>query len=130
MDEVSKIIGSIYVSSYEGAKNFDGDVLFVHHDVQYYTRGLHIPLLKEKPNSSTDRTGAKVNRENLDLIQDTIEFHYETNAPLLVHCRGGVERSPLCVVTWLVESLNWSLDGAYEYVQNKRSVVEDRRYWL
>lgn len=130
MDTVSKIIGPIFVSSYEGAKDFRGDILFVHHDIEWYTRGWHLPLLQSRPNSDTDRTGAKVNYDNLELIHDIIQFHYDAGSPLLVHCKGGVERSPLCVVTWLNLCKDHSLDSAYEYVKNARPVVEDRRYWL
>jgi Dual specificity phosphatase, catalytic domain len=125
-----RILGSIYVGGYENAGDFNGFVLFVHHDIQWYTKGLHIPLLSKKPNSPTDRTGAKINYSNLYLITETIDRHFKNHTPLLVHCRGGVERSPLCVVHWLVEYFDNTPDIAYDYVKMKRPVVEDRRYWL
>jgi protein-tyrosine phosphatase len=130
MDTVSRIIGPIYVSSWEGAKNFDGDVIFVHHDIQWYVKGLHIPLLKVRPNSTEDRSGAKVNPRNLDLILWYITEHFVNRQRLLIHCKGGVERSPLCVATWLREYKNRTLDEAYQYIKQKRPIVEDRRNWL
>ncbi len=127
---VSKILGPIHVSGWEGASDFDGDVIFLHHDIQWYSKGLHIPILRKRPNSDTDRTGAEVNFENLDFIVSHIEYHFATNRSLLVHCKGGVERSPLAVAAWLRNYRKIPLDDAYEYIKMKRSVVEDRRYWL
>jgi len=128
--KVDKIFGCIHVSGYEGAKDFDGRVVFVHHDIQWYTKGYHIPVLKVRPNSDTDRSGAKVNTENLNLLVDIIDEHFLNRWPLLVHCRGGVERSPLTVVAWLVQRKKMDIDEAYEFVKFKRPVVEDRRMWL
>jgi Dual specificity phosphatase, catalytic domain len=130
MEYISKIIGPIYVGSWEGAKDFKGGVLFVHHDIQWYTKGLHIPLLSKRPNSATDRSGAKVNLGNLELIMEVIETHFQTDNPLLIHCKGGVERSPLSVASWLVKYHNWTLDRAYFNLKQLRPVVEDRREWL
>lgn len=129
-DVVSKILGPVYVSSYVGAKDFEGQVVFVHHDIQWYTKGLHIPLLSKRPNSYTDRSGAKVNLENLYLLQNIIEEHFKNNLPILVHCKGGIERSPLTVVNWLVAKHGLSFDEAYAYTKSKRHVIEDRRIWM
>lgn len=132
MDNVTKIIGPIYVGSWEGVKDFKGDVIFVHHDIQWYTKGLHIPLLSKRPNSDTDRSGAKVNQTNLDLIMEFIEEYFQADSgrPLLIHCKGGVERSPLSVASWLVKYHNWTLDRAYFNLKQLRPIVEDRREWL
>lgn len=131
MDEISWIFGTIYLSSAEGAKIWErGDIIFVHHDIQYYTRGLHIPLLKKRPNDDIDRTGAEVNIENLKLIHAILDDAYNNDRNVLVHCRGGVERSPLVLATWLAGHQYWSLDRAYMYIQTKRPVVQDRRFWL
>lgn len=130
MNSINHIYGSIYVSSYEHAPDFDGRVIFVHHEVQWYSKGLHIPLLSKRPNSDTDRTGAKINEENLKLIHDTITKAYIDKAKILVHCKGGVERSPLVVATWLQKVRGLTLDEAYTLIKLRRPVVEDRRYWL
>lgn len=130
MNEVSHIYGGIYVSSYEGAPKFDGRVVFVHHDIQWYSKGLHVPLLSKRPYSDTDRTGAKVNEENLKLIHSIITDAYIAHEQILVHCRGGVERSPLTVATWLQSRRGFTLDEAYTLIMLRRPIVEDRRYWL
>lgn len=132
MDEVNWIYGPIYLSSYEGAKNFQGLVIFVHHDIEYYSQGLHIPILKKRPNDSTDRRGAEVNVDNLELIHALLDKAVAYSQTTLVHCRGGIERSPLVVATWLTQVLEGgaSLDTAYNYIKLQRPVVEDRRYWL
>jgi Dual specificity phosphatase, catalytic domain len=127
---LSHIYGGIYVSSYDHAKDFDGRVIFVHHDVQWYSKGLHIPLLSKRPNSDTDRTGAKVNEENLDLIHELITNSFIDKSRILIHCRGGVERSPLVVATWLRSKRGFTLDDAYKYIMDRRPVVEYRGYWL
>lgn len=130
MNSVNHIYGGIYVSSYEGAKDFDGRVIYVHHDIKWYSQGLHIPLLSTRPNSDVDRTGAKVNEENLELIHNLITNSFIDKARILIHCRGGVERSPLTVATWLRRYRGFTLDEAYTLLKLRRPVVEDRRYWL
>jgi len=138
-----QIVPWIWVGSYESVEDWEGDnVIFVHHDVEYYTKGLHIPLLSKRPNSAEDRTGAKVNLKNLSLIHDIISNFRDREEPLLIHCRGGVERSPLCVASYMVKFMyqfdsgpnqrmtRHTYDTAYDFIQGKRSVVEDRRYWL
>lgn len=128
-NEISHILGSIHVSSYIGAAAFEGRKLCLHHDCTLVT-DLHVPLLIKRPNSDTDRSGAQVNHRNLALITEIIEKHYRSNLPLCVHCKGGVERSPLAVVHWLNSRHGYDWDDAYEFVQSKRKVVEDRTIWM
>lgn len=130
MNEVNHIYGGVFVSSYEGAPGFVGEVIFVHHDIQWYSKGYHIPLLSKRPNSDTDRTGAKINGYNLAFIHERITNSFLNRTDILIHCKGGVERSPLTVVTWLQKYRGFTLDKAYELLMKKRPVVEDRRYWL
>ena len=129
-DEISHIYGPIWISSYEGAKKFEGDVVFVHHDIAWYTRGYHIPLLRKRPNSDVDRSGAEVNASNLGLIFDKIDAVMDSSRSILIHCKGGVERSPLAVACYLSYINTWSLDDSYEYIRARRPVIEDRRVWL
>ena len=128
-NERSHILGSIYISDYVGASCFEGRKICVHHDCSLVT-DLHIPLLLRRPNSDIDRSGAKVNRANLSIISDLIEKHFKSNLPLCVHCKGGVERSPLAVVYWLNTRRGYNWEDAYQLVREKRSVVEDRSGWM
>ncbi|KAJ3284566.1 hypothetical protein HK104_009874 [Borealophlyctis nickersoniae] len=39
---------------------------------------------------------------------------------VLVHCNGGISRSPAFVVAYVMESQRWDFTTAYSFVQNKR----------
>jgi hypothetical protein len=82
-------------------------------------------LLGELPPDFEDHF---VPRSNLDAIAETIDGC--ADAPLLVHCLGGVERAPLSTVWWMKEKKGYSLDEAYAWVKERRPIVEDRRYWV
>lgn len=72
---------------------------------------------------------ATVNPSYLEEALKTIKS-YHSKGQILVHCIGGVERSPLTAVMYLVQNRNMNIDDAYKLVMSKRSIVEDRRHWL
>lgn len=129
---ISHIVGNLYLSDMIGAGNFDGARLCVHemtptYEGQYH----HIPILSKKPNGPWDRTGAIVSVEALIRAMNLIEEYVERNERLLIHCHGGIERSPLTLACYLVRSKAFGdLDQAYEFIRTKRPVVSDRRFWL
>jgi hypothetical protein len=49
---------------------------------------------------------------------------------VLVHCGQGVERSPLALSYWLKERFRITWDQAYDWIIQRRPVVQDRRIWL
>ena len=75
-----------------------------------------------------DGTDFWVPRQNLEGLVEEIER--DRREPLLVHCWGGIERSPLGVVWWMKERRGYTLDEAYEFVMQRRPIVQDRRYWV
>jgi len=45
---------------------------------------------------------------------------------LLLHCTQGISRSSSCILAYLMEYEGMSLKEAYEYVKNRRSVIDPR----
>lgn len=39
------------------------------------------------------------------------------NGPIFLHCKAGVERSPIICLAWLLKHMNLSLDNALEYLK-------------
>jgi hypothetical protein len=132
VDVTNQITDLIYLSGMQAAAKFDGKRLCVHEMTPTYEGQFHhIPVLVKKPNSKSDRTGAVASTEALDRAADLIEEHVANGVPLLVHCYGGVERSPLTLAWWLVRSKQYNtLQEAYDFLKAKRPVVSERLFWL
>lgn len=129
-DVNSNILGPIWVSSWLGAKDFkDGKRICVHHDTSLVL-DYHMPILLTRPDDADRNKGAMANLKQLDLLGNIIDSCIDADEPLLIHCKGGVERSPLTLVYYLVKFLKWDIDTAYEHIKIIRPVVEDRRTWL
>lgn len=128
-DTLSNIIGSIWVSSWLGAKNFEGKRVCVHHDTSL-VHDYHMPILLTRPDEDDRNKGAIANLKQLNLLGNIIDSCLDTEEPLMIHCKGGVERSPLTLVYFLVKFRSYSVDQAYEFIKKVRPVVEDRRTWL
>ncbi len=127
------VIGSIYLGDMVSAAKFEGDRLCVHEMVPYYVGQFHhIPILAKKPKSTTDRTGAVVSMPQLEAACDLIQKYYVANKPLLVHCHGGIERSPLTLAWWLFTKTShvYNLDEAYAYLKLARPAISPRFFWL
>jgi hypothetical protein len=130
--EVSHIFDNLYLSGIIAASTFDGHRLYVHEDPPHYTgHCIHLPILVKKPNSMSDRTGAVASIEALNDAADIIEDHVNRYENLLVHCKGGVERSPLAIAWYLKRCGKYpTLEKAYEFLKSKRPVVSNRLFWL
>jgi protein-tyrosine phosphatase len=116
----------------KAAGEFDGYRMCVHEDGPLYKGQCYfIPILTTKPNSKWDRTGAIASIIELEKACKIIDQHVSNDEKILVHCMGGVERSPLTIAWYLVQ---WGqavdLKDAYEFLKEKRPVVSDRRFWL
>lgn len=129
---ISVVTPLLFLSDYEGAKGYDGSKICVHESTKYVTeKTSHIPILKTFPVSPLDRSGAKVNPEALDEAVTTIAIYTKTGRAVLVHCAGGVERSPLTVAHYLVEHEGYKdLQSAYAHLKAVRPVVSERYEWL
>lgn len=127
---VTHVIGSLYLGDLLAASKFDGGTLCVHENPLFAVKH-QIAILKKLPNSMLDRTGALI---DTDKMGNCIEFiqDYELNGkPLLVHCKAGVERSPLVMATYLwVDQRFDTLEKAYMYLIRRRPTVSDRSFWM
>jgi protein-tyrosine phosphatase len=124
---------NLFLSGLAAASKFDGMRLCVHECIPHYEGSfIHIPILSKRPNGPTDRTGAVVNMDQLNKAVDVIDDYMKRGEKLLVHCKGGVERSPLTLAWYLVHRANQfsTLCQAYGYLKSKRPVVSKRLIWL
>lgn len=128
---VTHVIDTLYLGDIFAAKTFDGERLCVHENPEYASMH-HIPILTILPNSALDRTGAIASIAQLDKVVDFIINRLRAEVPLIVHCKGGVERSPLAIAYFLVKAEQdySTLDDAYKYLKSIRPVVSDRTFWL
>lgn len=130
------IPGQLYLGDMHTPSQFEGKVICVHESDYAYTKGVHIKILSKLPNGPYDRRGAIATTEQLQAVSIVIEAftRYVTNfAPVLVHCVGGVERSPLAVAYHLQRVMYKGIMGieeAYDYLIEKRPIVSRRLYWL
>lgn len=137
--KVTQVIGNLYLGDALAAQTFDGTTLCVHESKEYVTQH-HIPILSQFPKSHSDRTGALVSMYQLEHAVEFIIHHLvDTIDPVLVHCAGGVERSPLTIAYFLSRyqphfliEKGWrpTFHGAYSYLQSIRPVVARRISWL
>ena len=129
---VSGITDRIFLGDMIAGETFEGSRLCVHEDgVKYSGPAYVLPILIRKPNSKLDRSGAIASTLALEAGSTMINFCHGNKIPLLVHCHGGVERSPLLIAYYLVN--HWGMPGyeaAYQYIKSIRPVVSDRRMWL
>ena len=106
---VHEIIPGLFLSGMKEAETWTGGTrLCVHEDTPTYEGGLHVPILSKKPNSFKDRRGAIADEYALYEVAGIIEAHQKAGVPILVHCWGGVERSP------------WRLHGTWLYTVTER----------
>ena len=132
VDVINQITDTLYLSGMHAAAKFDGHRLCVHemtptYEGQYH----HIPILTTRPNSKSDRTGAVASIEALDRAADLIGDYVSRGERLLVHCYGGVERSPLTLAWYFARSKKFdTLQEAYDMMKAKRPVVSERFFWL
>jgi protein-tyrosine phosphatase len=68
--------------------------------------------------------------KNLDLVAQLIHDWRTVGYTVLVHCKEGVERSPLAVAWYLMKHHSLTMAQAYLVVCQKRHGVEDRRHWV
>lgn len=128
---ISRVLYNLYLGDIIAGKNFDGERLCVYCDPpDYGVPHKHIPILETRPKDRLDRT-ARASIARLDEAADYIKEMLRQDKRLIVHCHGGVERSPLTVAWFLArEAVCRDLDAAYEFLQKIRPVVANRLSWL
>lgn len=128
---ITHVLGELYLGDIFAARAFRGERLCVYCDYPPYGGDcFHIPILAVKPKNQIDRT-ATASLVALDEAAKLITERLEAGKSLLVHCMGGVERSPLTIAYWLVKTNRCTtLAGAYQSLKAIRPVVADRQSWL
>lgn len=128
------ICGTLYLGDRLAAANFptQGTRICVHELLpQYEGHYIHCPILQVAPNSETDRCGAKASVRAIHAACSRIITELMNGQHVLVHCHGGIERSPLVVAHYLVSvGICTDLANAYQYLKKIRPCVADRRSWL
>ena len=133
-----KILGSIYLGDKDDAPKFEGEIICVLQDIPKGEpkEALWIPIVRSSTTLTEDQlvieqdTDVYAQRSNLDLIARILEENWEENIKTLVHCIGGIERSPLAIVYWLQKYHSFTFNTAYERVQKIRPQVQNRLIWL
>ena len=64
-------------------------------------------------------------------IDKCIQFINENkNKKIFVHCNAGVSRSPSIVIAYLIKSLNYTFNEAYNFVKKKRNIIKPNEKFL
>lgn len=142
---MNHIANQIYLGDLWDGFACDFDTLYVHEQeyAKNYKPTYHVPILtivSDRPLMAMGHAHFVCTNEGMPKLAsiealtkcaEIIERHATTDKPLLVHCHGGIERSPLTVAWWLSTSdREDGLDAAYRLIRGKRPIIEDRRYWL
>ena len=133
-----RILDSIYLGDREDGLTFKGEIICVLQDIPKgeSKEALWIPVVRSSVTLTDDQLIAEqdeqvyAQRSNLDLIANILEKNRKKNIKTLVHCIGGIERSPLAIVYWLHKYHGFSYNEAYKYVQKRRPEVQNRLIWL
>lgn len=125
--------GSLFLSDLYGAKTFQYKHRICVHEMvpEYEGHFVHMPILNQAPNTKLDRTGARADVSAILRVCAEIDQRLPFGGQVLVHCRGGQERSPLVVAMYLVKNgARPTLESAYDFLQTLRPVVSRRLFWL
>jgi len=128
----NEIIDGIYLGDLDDARVWNGNKICV---LESFPQGyepkdsLLIPILTQ-PHNHLEEVDAEVIFSNLDLVSHVIQNHINTNEKLLVHCAGGMERSPLALTWYMHNRRGLSLEDAFKYVKEKRPQAMNRLQWL
>lgn len=134
------IKGTIYLGDINDATNPDwkGDIICVLQDIEpdVPKRALWIPIIRTSGNLnkndliSDQDVDVVALRQQLDLVARELEERFIKSTPTLIHCLGGMERSPLAIMYWLHKYHNMTWNEAFDFVHDKRRVVMNRYEWL
>jgi len=137
--DCSEIIpGFLYLGSAQAAKNLSGlRKLHISHVLNlagknYHdtgSEGLTYQKLHFEDSLETDfLSKLPVALEFLDSVHEMIHHSSDATPPprgaVLVHCSGGVSRSPTTVIAYLMYKNRWSLRQSFLFVKEKRSGIK------
>lgn len=132
------ITDSLWLGNIDDAMVFDGEIITCLQDMPKGVpkRALWIPIIRTSSSLNDYQLIEEQDvdvialRQQLDLVAREIEERMKVRKRTLVHCLGGIERSPLATVWWLHKYRGMSLNDAYNFVKTKRPIVMNRLEWL
>lgn len=118
---MNEIQPRLFLGDLGDAQSFDGDIICVTEvfPENEPIEAVWIPLLKN---------GVAYPKQ-LDLIARNIG-RCLINNKVLVQCFAGLEDSPLAMTWFLYKSTGVSLNGAFNYIKEKRRGVQNRIHWI
>lgn len=128
---LTEVQPGLYLGDAIAAETFTGKRLCVYCEPPHYAGDYqHIPILRIRPVSRYDRDAGRVSTGQMVMAVSYILKCVAAHTPLLVHCKGGVERSPLVIAYYLVQTQQYpTLPAAYAYLKRIRPVVSERLIW-
>ena len=124
MDEV---IPGLFIGDIEDSRrSFDGFVFNMLEGPVQNPDSRHgwIPIIRSGPGE------VRIRWKDLDIAAENIESALRTHGRVLVHCAGGIERSPLTVAWFLYRKRGMTWEEAYSLVTTKRPQAQRRDAWL
>lgn len=128
---LTRVLPNLYLSDAVAAKTFDGEKICVHENAEIVCGNYHMPIMSRSPLTKADRFDAQASKHKLCDIAVVIDNLLRGGKRVLVHCQGGVERSPL-TVAWYLSHYDYqpSITAAYLYLKQIRPTISDRTFWL
>jgi protein-tyrosine phosphatase len=71
-----------------------------------------------------------------NIYQYFLDIHYIINQALhqnkniIIHCAGGISRSPTLVISYLMIENNWTFEEAYNYVKKIRTYISPNKGFI
>lgn len=128
---LTQVLPNLYLSDAIAAQTFDGEKICVHENADIVCGKYHMPIMLKSPPTKEDRFDAKASVHKLCDIAVVIDNLLRDGKRVLIHCQGGVERSPLTVAWYLSHYGHQpSITAAYLYLKQLRPVISDRTFWL
>ena len=129
MRDADQVVGTLYVGSAGACASFDGDRFVVHEGWPGRQPPCNChwrPIAGTTPDFGANRP-----------VVDTIAFleicreigEASDRGKVLVHCHGGIERSPLTVYG-VLRTKGFSDATAWDLVVSAHPQSQDRRHWL
>ena len=129
----NEIIKNVWVGDIDDAREWKGNKICVLEsypkDYTQRKNSVLVPILSSEHIHLEDEN-AEVMMENIDLVSTIIQNHIMAGEKILVHCAGGMERSPLAVTWYLHKNAGVGLNDAFDFVKKKRPQALNRIQWL